>query len=117
MFDLYPLVSKQISSMAGLLRMCKKHLASTDEELITRAFKLCCWSHEDDKRASGEPYYLHPLEVAKIMAEDFNIDDVSVAAALLHDTVEDTDVTLEMIEELFRSEEHTSELQSRGHLV
>jgi len=99
--DQYPLDAKQKSALAGLLRLCKKHLASTDEELITRAFKLCCWSHEDDKRASGEPYYLHPLEVAKIMAEDFNIDDVSVAAALLHDTVEDTDVTLEMIEELF----------------
>lgn len=101
--DRYPLDALQQSYLAGLIKLCKKHLTSTDDELITRAFKLCCKSHEDDKRASGEPYYLHPLEVAKIMAEEFNIDDVSVAAALLHDTVEDTEVTLEMIEELFGS--------------
>lgn len=101
--DQYPLDAQQKSSLAGLIKLCKKHLSSTDEELITRAFKLCCKSHEKDKRASGEPYYLHPLEVAKIMAEEFNIDDVSVVAALLHDTVEDTEVTLEMIEELFGS--------------
>ena len=99
--DLYDLDAKQRSSLASLISLCHEHLDSTDEELIERAFKLCCKSHENVTRASGEPYYEHPLEVAKIMAEEFNIDDVSVAAALLHDTVEDTPVTLEQIEELF----------------
>ncbi|TVR17331.1 MAG: bifunctional (p)ppGpp synthetase/guanosine-3',5'-bis(diphosphate) 3'-pyrophosphohydrolase [Balneolaceae bacterium] len=99
--DQYDLDAKQRSSLASLISLCHEHLDSTDEELIQRAFKLCCKSHEDVTRASGEPYYEHPLEVAKIMAEEFNIDDVSVAAALLHDTVEDTPVTLEQIDELF----------------
>ncbi|NBB76884.1 MAG: RelA/SpoT family protein [Bacteroidetes bacterium] len=97
----YKLDRKQSAGLESLLRLCRKHLDEVDEEMITRAFRLCVKSHEDDFRASGEPYYLHPLEVAKIMAEEFSIDDVSVAAALLHDTVEDTTVTLDMIEELF----------------
>ncbi|MCC5908113.1 MAG: bifunctional (p)ppGpp synthetase/guanosine-3',5'-bis(diphosphate) 3'-pyrophosphohydrolase [Balneolaceae bacterium] len=101
--DQFELDVKQKNALGGLLRLCHEHLDKTDDELITRAFKLCCKSHENDVRASGEPYYLHPLEVAKIMAEEFNIDDVSVVAALLHDTVEDTSVTLDTIEELFGS--------------
>ncbi len=99
--DQFDLDAKQQSSLNSLIKLCHEHLDSTDEEMIRRAFKLCCKSHENVTRASGEPYYEHPLEVAKIMAEEFNIDDVSVAAALLHDTVEDTPVTLEQIDELF----------------
>jgi len=99
--DEYELDDQQRLALDKLLASCHTHLEKCDDELITRAFKLCCKSHEDVKRASGEPYYLHPVEVARIMAEEFNIDDVSVAAALLHDTVEDTSVTLEYIDALF----------------
>ena len=99
--DSFVLDDKQAGALAGLLKLCHKHLHETDDELVEKAFKLCCQSHKDVKRASGEPYYQHPVEVAKIMAEDFNIDDESVVAALLHDTVEDTSVTLEDIRELF----------------
>lgn len=101
--DSYQLDSLQEASLEALLRSCHQHLEHTDDELVRRAFKLCCKSHENDKRASGEPYYLHPVEVAEIMAEEFNLDDISVVAALLHDTVEDTNVTLKMIEALFGS--------------
>ena len=101
--DSYQLDSKQEASLEALLKSCHQHLEHTDDELIRRAFKLCCKSHENDMRASGEPYYLHPVEVAEIMAEEFNLDDISVVAALLHDTVEDTSVTLEMIDALFGS--------------
>ncbi len=99
--DQFELDRQQKGSLVVLLRLCNEHLETVNEELITRAFKLCCKSHENVTRASGEPYYLHPVEVAKIMAEEFNIDDVSVVAALLHDTVEDTSVTLKTIEDLF----------------
>jgi len=99
--DEYDLSDAQRLALDKLLLSCHNHLEKTDDELITRAFKLCCKSHEDVKRASGEPYYQHPVEVARIMAEEFNIDDVSVVAALLHDTVEDTSVTLEYIDTLF----------------
>lgn len=84
-----------------LLEVCHEHLESVDDDLVTRAFTLCYISHEGVKRASGEPYYFHPVAVAKIVASEINIDDVSVAAALLHDTVEDTSVTLEDIEKQF----------------
>ncbi|MEX0660828.1 MAG: bifunctional (p)ppGpp synthetase/guanosine-3',5'-bis(diphosphate) 3'-pyrophosphohydrolase [Balneolaceae bacterium] len=97
----FELDKMQKSILGELLDLCHKHLDETDDELITKAFKLCYLSHEGVERASGEPFYLHPVEVAKIMAAEFTIDDESVAAALLHDTVEDTKVTLDDIEELF----------------
>lgn len=89
------------STLRELLDLCHEHLDETDDDLITRAFKVCYHSHKDVQRASGEPYYLHPVEVAKIMAAEFTIDDESVAAALLHDTVEDTIVTLDDIRKDF----------------
>lgn len=88
-------------SLQELLDLCHENLQEVDEELIRKAFRLCYLSHKGITRASGEPYYLHPLEVAKIVATDLAIDDESVAAALLHDTVEDTPVTLEDIRHLF----------------
>lgn len=85
----------------NLLNECHEHLHSCDDELITKAFVLSFLSHQGNYRASGEPYYLHPLEVARIVVKEIGMDDVSVAAALLHDTVEDTEVSLEEIREEF----------------
>lgn len=99
--DDFQLKSPQQRDLDQLLEVCHEHLESVDDDLITRAFILCYLSHEGVKRASGEPYYYHPLAVAKIVASEINIDDVSVAAALLHDTVEDTNVTLANIEKQF----------------
>jgi len=87
--------------LENLLQVCRENIGSINESLISNAFKLCYASHDGIKRASGEPFYLHPLEVSIIVASEMNIDSVSVAAALLHDTVEDTDVTLEDIKETF----------------
>jgi len=87
--------------LRDLLDMCYKHLPSVDEELIRRAFRLSYWAHRNDRRASGEMYISHPLEVAMIVAEDIGFDDISVAAALLHDVVEDTEFSLEFIREEF----------------
>src|SRR6056297_1081555 len=95
--DKLPLGKLEESTLNELLDLCHEHLDETDDNLITRAFKICYHSHKDVERASGEPYYLHPVEVAKIMAAEFTIDDESVAAALLHDTVEDTIITLDDI--------------------
>lgn len=91
----------QKKELADLLKLCHDNLDQTDDDLISRALKLCYFSHEGITRASGEPFYLHPLEVAKIVASDLAIDDESVAASLLHDTVEDTNVTQEDIRRLF----------------
>ena len=84
-----------------LLRLCHEALPSVDEELIRRAFRLGYWAHRNDRRASGEAYITHPLEVAVIVARDIGFDDLSVAAALLHDVVEDTEFSLDFIREEF----------------
>lgn len=97
----YALDPAQQSDLDQLIRVCRYHMEEVDIDLVTRAFKLCYLSHEGITRASGEPYYYHPVAVAKIVASEINIDDVSVVAALLHDTVEDTTVTLEDIREQF----------------
>jgi len=73
-----------------LLATCRKNLRSVDEDLITRAFSMSLEAHKHDLRASGEPYFLHPYEVAMVVAKEIPLDDVSIAAALLHDVVEDT---------------------------
>ena len=95
--DTLELGKLQQSLLDELLQDCHTYLDEVDDEMVTRAFKFAYLAHQGVKRASGEPYYLHPVEVAKIMAVQFGIDDESVVAALLHDVVEDTEITLEEI--------------------
>ncbi len=87
--------------LQALLAHCRQHLPAVDEDLIRRAFRLSYWAHRNAWRASGERYISHPLEVATIAARDISFDDVSVAAALLHDVVEDTELSLDFIEQEF----------------
>ncbi len=101
--DKFKLEQAQQFEVENLLQICHENLDHCDDKLVTRAFKLCFLSHQGVTRASGEPYYLHPVAVAIIVAKEIGIDDVSVAAALLHDTVEDTEVTLADIEDFFGS--------------
>lgn len=99
--DVGELTKQQQKEVDELVELCKVHLEMVDEAMVRKAFALCCSSHKGVKRASGEPYYQHPLAVARIIAAEVKIDDISVVASLLHDTVEDTKVTLEQIEEGF----------------
>ncbi len=80
---------------------CRKNLRSVDEDLIRKAFLMSVDAHKGNLRASGEPYFLHPYEVAMIVAKEIPLDDISVVSALLHDVVEDTDYELEDIREEF----------------
>jgi RelA/SpoT family (p)ppGpp synthetase len=73
---------------------------SADEALLNRAYVYAMKAHGSQKRASGDPYFSHPLEVAAILTR-LHLDDATIAAALLHDTVEDTETTSEEIESLF----------------
>ena len=73
---------------------------SYDKELITRAFWCCVEAHGEQKRASGEPFYMHPIAVAKIVIT-LGMDSESVAASLLHDVVEDTEATYDDIKKEF----------------
>jgi GTP pyrophosphokinase/guanosine-3',5'-bis(diphosphate) 3'-pyrophosphohydrolase len=84
-----------------LLALCRDHLPAVDADMIRRAFRLSYWAHRNDWRESGEKYVSHPLRVASIVARDIGLDDTSVAAALLHDVVEDTELSLGLIEDEF----------------
>jgi GTP diphosphokinase / guanosine-3',5'-bis(diphosphate) 3'-diphosphatase len=76
---------------------------TADEALLNRAYVYAMKVHGHQKRASGDPYFSHPLEVAAILTE-YELDDATIAAALLHDTIEDTDTTRAEIDELFGQE-------------
>ncbi|MCX7929263.1 MAG: bifunctional (p)ppGpp synthetase/guanosine-3',5'-bis(diphosphate) 3'-pyrophosphohydrolase [Chlorobi bacterium] len=86
-----------------LISECRKNLPRCDEAMIRKAFQFCVQAHKNDLRESGEPYYTHPLEVARIIVNEIPLDDVSVCAALLHDVVEDTTYSLEDIRAEFGS--------------
>lgn len=88
----------------GLLRVLKSKLKPGDKELLRTAFEMAAEAHETMRRKSGEPYILHPIAVAKICVEEIGLGIRSTICALLHDTVEDTDVTLQDIQREFGSE-------------
>ena len=81
----------------------KQHSRRVDTKLIMKAYNLANEKHKDQKRSSGEPYIIHPLNVAYILA-DIGLDESTISAALLHDVVEDTDVTDEQLRKEFGDE-------------
>ncbi len=85
----------------ALLRACKKTLKKGDKRLIRLAFDMAVESHKNMRRKSGEPYIYHPIAVAQIAAEEIGLGTTSIVCALLHDVVEDTDISLEDIEREF----------------
>lgn len=88
----------------SLLRLLKDKLKPGDKDLIRLAFEMAAEAHSSMRRKSGEPYILHPIAVAKICVEEIGLGVRSTICALLHDTVEDTDVTLQDIEKEFGTE-------------
>ena len=87
-----------------LLEACRKHLPSVNEELIAKSFEFSLEAHKNDLRASGEPYFTHPFEVALIVAKEIPLDDISVISTLLHDVVEDTEFNLDVLSKEFGKE-------------
>lgn len=89
-----------LNAFRGLLRTVKDR-SKEDTKLIRKAFDVAVEAHKEMRRKSGEPYIYHPIAVARICAEEMGLGATSVVCALLHDTVEDTHITLEDIEDLF----------------
>jgi guanosine-3',5'-bis(diphosphate) 3'-pyrophosphohydrolase len=85
----------------ALLRASKSTLQKGDKRMIRKAFDMALESHKDMRRKSGEPYIYHPIAVAQIAAEEIGLGTTSIVCALLHDVVEDTDMTLDDIEREF----------------
>ncbi|NCT92867.1 MAG: bifunctional (p)ppGpp synthetase/guanosine-3',5'-bis(diphosphate) 3'-pyrophosphohydrolase [Chitinophagaceae bacterium] len=88
----------------ALLRSLKSKLKKGDKELVRHAFEMAAEAHKTMRRKSGEPYILHPIAVAMICVEEIGLGVRSTICALLHDTVEDTDISLEDIEREFGTE-------------
>ena len=86
-----------------LVERVQAYNPNADENLLNRAYVYAMQKHGTQKRASGDPYFAHPLEVAAILT-DLKLDDATIAVALLHDTIEDTDATRAEIDQLFGSE-------------
>ena len=84
-----------------LLRISYQTLTLADKKLIRKAFDVAVDAHKEQRRKSGEAYIFHPIAVAKIVASEIGLGATSIAAALLHDVVEDTPITVEDIERLF----------------
>ncbi len=85
----------------SLLRSIKTNLDKKDKEDIRAAYDLAVKAHQEQRRKSGEPYILHPIEVARICAQEIGLGATAVICALLHDVVEDTEISIEDIEVQF----------------
>src|SRR5215813_8658605 len=95
-----PPPAKRMMRQYDLVDRVRKYNPKVNEELLNRAYVYAMRAHGEQKRASGDPYFSHPLEVAAILT-DLRLDDATIAAALLHDTIEDTPTTRAEIDELF----------------
>lgn len=84
-----------------LLRISYQTLSDDDKKLIRSAFEVAVDAHKEQRRKSGEAYIFHPIAVAKIVASEIGLDATSIASALLHDVVEDTEYTLDDIDRMF----------------
>ena len=85
----------------GLLRASRRKFDDDEKKLIRKAFNVALEAHKDARRKSGEPYIYHPIAVARIVAEEIGLGSTAIVCALLHDVVEDTDITLKDIEGMF----------------
>jgi GTP pyrophosphokinase len=86
----------------GLIRRIKRYNPSADVDLLSKAFEFSYDSHRDQLRKSGEPYFVHPLEVAKILT-NLKMDYETIAGGVLHDVAEDTDVSIDLVQREFGS--------------
>lgn len=90
-------------TIEDVIKQAKVHNRKSDSKLIMRAYKYALENHGDQKRKSGEPYIIHPIQVAYTLAE-LGLDDATICAALMHDLAEDTSVTLNDISSEFTPE-------------
>jgi GTP pyrophosphokinase len=90
-----------LNAFRGLIRSLRGRITTAESKQIRKAFDVAVDAHKDVRRKSGELYIFHPIAVARICSEEMGLDATTVICGLLHDTVEDTHLTLEDIEELF----------------
>ncbi|MFD1428644.1 RelA/SpoT family protein [Lacticaseibacillus mingshuiensis] len=97
------MAEEQELSQAQVMTMCEAYMNEQDLAFVKKAYDFAAYVHKDQKRQSGEPYIIHPVQVAGILA-NLKMDPVTVASGYLHDVVEDTNITLGDIQEVFGKE-------------
>ena len=90
-----------LNAYRGVLRSIKSRRSKEETKVIRKAFNLAVNAHRNTRRKSGEPYIFHPLAVARICGDEIGLGTISIVCALMHDTVEDTTITLSDIEKIF----------------
>jgi guanosine-3',5'-bis(diphosphate) 3'-pyrophosphohydrolase len=98
-----PVVRRPLMRQYELVERVRAYDPSADEDLLNRAYVFAMKAHGTQRRASGDPYFSHPVEVAGILS-GWKLDSASIATGLLHDTVEDTGVTIDELQTLFGAE-------------
>ncbi len=98
-----PRSGRRMMRQYDLVERVRAYNPNTDEDLLNRAYVYAMRAHGEQTRASGDPYFSHPLEVAAILT-DLKLDDATIVAALLHDTIEDTEATRAEIDQIFGHE-------------
>ena len=104
-FDLEAEKKEILRRYRGLLRAAKNSKKRSERKAIRKAFDVALDAHKDIRRKSGEPYIYHPIAVARVVAGEMGLGTTSIVCALLHDTVEDTYMTLEDVERMFGPKE------------
>jgi len=89
------------SQYQEILNLCPRCRTDEDKQLVRKAFDLAVEAHKDARRRSGEPYIYHPIEVAKICSSEIGLGTTSIICSFLHDVVEDTEISLDQISEMF----------------
>ena len=84
-----------------LIQKIKENCTNVDLNVVNKAFDLASEAHKEQKRESGEPYIIHPIDVSIILAE-LGMDTSTIVAGLLHDVIEDTEYTYEDIKKIFK---------------
>ncbi len=98
-----PRSGRRMMRQYDLVERVRAYNPNTNEDLLNRAYVYAMRAHGEQTRASGDPYFSHPLEVAAILT-DLKLDDATIVAALLHDTIEDTEATRAEIDQIFGHE-------------
>src|SRR5688572_11626604 len=98
-----PAARARMMRQYDLVDRVRAYNPDTDEDLLNRAYVYAMRAHGEQTRASGDPYFSHPLEVAAILT-NLKLDDATIVAALLHDTIEDTEATRAEIDQIFGHE-------------
>ena len=97
------LISESIESLFANM---EQRISAEDMQRVRNAYALAAEAHKEQRRKTGEPYIIHPIAVARIVAEELELGANPVIAAFLHDVVEDTDYTIEDIRERFGDDVH-----------